>query len=477
MRLAWRVFLSTSLVMLVLIGIAGWSLRAVSRFVDVNAVLTDRTVPALRIETSLRDALPALIRIEGRWAVLQDPTYEGLWRERANRVARDLDALGGLLMTVEEERQLRKGRTSFAAYSARVQEAHADKAGARAAVPAVDTRRDIDRMQIALARLTDATQTNLARAQEEVRSLEVVTRKAIATALPLALVAGLVGAILVAYGMAGSLRRLSDASSDIARGSFPRPLAVRGGDDIARLTLAFNRMAQQLGEVDRMKEEFFAHISHELRTPLTAVREATLLLRDEIPGPLTPKQIRLVDIVRSSTERVLALVNRILELTRLQAGLLPYERRWVDLDKVVTRAVDELRPQAEARGLVLARNGTRPAGGVQGDEERLLQVLVNLVGNAIKYTPSGGRVGVHTHDRGDDVEVTIEDTGVGIAPAALPRVFDRYWQASGTRGGSGLGLAIVKSVVEAHGGTVHAESAPGTGSRFTIRLPRRGAPG
>ena len=169
-------------------------------------------------------------------------------------------------------------------------------------------------------------------------------------------------------------------------------------------------------------------------------------------------------------------MNRILELTRLQAGLLPYERRWVDLDKVVTRAVDELRPQAEARGLALERNGTRPAGGVQGDEERLLQVLVNLVGNAIKYTPPGGRVGVHTHDLGDDVEVTIEDTGVGIAPDALPRVFDRYWQASGTRGGSGLGLAIVKSIVEAHGGSVHAESTPGTGSRFTIRLPRRGAP-
>jgi len=101
---------------------------------------------------------------------------------------------------------------------------------------------------------------------------------------------------------------------------------------------------------------------------------------------------------------------------------------------------------------------------------------VNLVGNAIKYTPPGGRVGVHTHDLGDDVEVTIEDTGVGIAPDALPRVFDRYWQASGTRGGSGLGLAIVKSIVEAHGGSVHAESTPGTGSRFTIRLPRRGAP-
>jgi len=476
MRLAWRVFLSTSLVMLVLIGIAGWSLRAVSRFVDVNAVLIDRTVPALRIETSLHDALPALVRIESRWAVLQDPTYEGLWHERATRVARDLDALDHLLTTDEEKRQLRKSRTTFATYRARVRAARANAVGARAPAPAVDTRRDLERMQRTLARVTDATQANLSRAQHDVQSLEVTTRKAIATALPLALVAGLVGAILVAYGMAGALRRLSDAATDIGHGSFPRPLAVHGGDDIARLTVAFNRMAEQLGEVDRMKEEFFAHISHELRTPLTAVREATLLLRDEIPGPLTPKQVRLVDIVRASTERVLALVNRILELTRLQAGLLPYERRWVDLDKVVTRAVDELRPQAEARGLALERNGTRPAGGVQGDEERLLQVLVNLVGNAIKYTPPGGRVGVHTHDLGDDVEVTIEDTGVGIAPDALPRVFDRYWQASGTRGGSGLGLAIVKSIVEAHGGSVHAESTPGTGSRFTIRLPRRGAP-
>src|SRR5581483_2595832 len=155
-------------------------------------------------------------------------------------------------------------------------------------------------------------------------------------------------------------------------------------------------------------------------------------------------------------------------------GLSAFDRRWVDLDKLVARTLEELRPEADARGLVLDRNGDRPAGGVMGDEERLLQVLVNLVANAIKFTPAGGAVRVHTTDHGADVEIAVEDTGVGIPPDALPRVFDRYWQGSGTRGGSGLGLAIVKSIVQAHGGGVDATSGEHGGSRFTVRLPRRG---
>src|SRR5262245_11514048 len=475
MRLAWRVFLSTSLVMLVLIGIAAWSLRAVNDFVHTNATIVERTVPAIRLETSLRESLIALVRLESRWGVLRDPRYAALWEARAERISGDLAGLSAFLTHPDELRLHRKSTTAFATYRRLALGTRRAAKGRHPAATERGTRLAAARTQLALERLTDATSAALERSQEDTHALEQRTRHAVVGALPIAVIAGLAGATLVAIGMARALRRISAAAGQIAEGTFPGPVAVRGSDEIAKLGDAFNRMAHQLGELDRMKRDFFAHISHELRTPLTAVREATHLLREQIPGPLTAKQGRLVDIIGGSAERVLGLVNQILDLSRLEAGLLAIDRRWVDLDKVVGRAVDELRPQAEARGLVLERDGARPAGGVLGDEERLLQVFVNLVSNAIKFTPPGGTVRVGTVARDDEVEIAVTDTGVGIAPDALPHVFERYWQVDGARGGSGLGLAIVKSIVQAHGGTVLADSTPGAGSRFAVRLRRQGA--
>jgi len=250
------------------------------------------------------------------------------------------------------------------------------------------------------------------------------------------------------------------------------PVGVEGRDEIGHLAQAFNRMVERLREADRMKEEFFSHISHELRTPLTSVREAATLLRDEVPGVLAPKQARLVEIIAASTDRVLRLVNEILELSRLRAGLLAIDRRNVDVGNLVHRALEQVRPQAEARGLRMESNGAIDGARVLGDEERLLQVLVNLLGNAIKFTPPGGAVRLGVTAGTDRVEVAVEDTGVGIPPEALPRVFERYWQARGTRAGTGLGLAIVKSIVEMHGGRVQAHSSEGKGSRFVVQLPR-----
>ncbi|HYR95322.1 MAG TPA: HAMP domain-containing sensor histidine kinase [Candidatus Binatus sp.] len=472
MGLAAKTFLATSLVMLALVAIAAWGVRAVSQLVGVNQAIITRSIPALRLETSLRESMGSLMRLEARGAVLRDARYEALWDARAERTARDLDRLRDLLATREERKYHRKARASLAAYR---ELAPAERGAAAPGGRGTASRGAAARAETAFERLTEATYAALEDARDDARRLELRTWRAVFTALPAAVLAGLAAAGLLAFGMTRSLRRLSVAAGEIAQGVFPGAVQVRGADEIGELARAFNHMAERLGEIDRLKEEFFADISHELRTPLTAVREATNLLQDEVPGPLAPKQARLVEIVGASTDRVLGLVNRILDLSRLKADLLAFDCRSVDLDRVVARALDELRPRAEARGLLLERNGDRPAGAVRGDEERLLQVLVNLVGNAIKFTPPGGAVRVHSVDRGEEVEITVEDTGAGIPADALPHVFDRYWQAAGARGGSGLGLAIVKSIVQAHGGGVRAESREGAGSRFSVRLPRGGA--
>jgi len=168
-----------------------------------------------------------------------------------------------------------------------------------------------------------------------------------------------------------------------------------------------------------------------------------------------------------STERLLRLVNEVLDLSRASAGLLSLERGWFDAGAVIARTLDELRPQAEQRGVALRfENGAR-APRLFGDQDRVVQMVVNLVANALRFTPSGGSVTVRVHATDTDVQVLVEDTGAGIGAELLPHVFERFRQAHGGRGGTGLGLAIVRAMAEAHGGrvTVGAETPVPVGAR------------
>jgi signal transduction histidine kinase len=179
----------------------------------------------------------------------------------------------------------------------------------------------------------------------------------------------------------------------------------------------------------------------------------------------------MVDIIRRSTDRLLRLVNQILDVSRLRAGVLPLERVPLDLDWLVGRAIDELRPQADEAKVTLERERVGTRFTVVGDEDRLVQVVVNLLANAVRFTPVGGRVTVRLVDAGSECEIQVEDTGVGIPPAELPHVFESYRQAHPGKGGTGLGLAIVRQIADAHGGRVRLESEPGRGSTFTVEFP------
>ena len=310
------------------------------------------------------------------------------------------------------------------------------------------------------------------RVQAEVARLETRTWAGVVVAVAASVGLALLATAVIAIRITRSLRRLSVATAAVAAGSFRDPLPAGGRDEVSVLARAFNAMAARLRQLDEMKEEFFATFSHELRSPLTSVREASHLLADEVPGPLTPKQKRLVGIIQRSSDRLLRLVNQILDVSRLRAGLLPLARGPVDLDRLVGRALEELRPQAEEAGVTLDRERVGERFVVDGDEDRLVQVVVNLLANAVRFTPAGGRVIARVVDAGPECEVQVEDTGLGIPAAELPHIFDSYRQAHAGKGGTGLGLSIVRGLVQAHAGRVTVESYEGKGSRFTVLLPR-----
>lgn len=466
MRLSYKVFMTSALVIVALVAVATWSLLAISRLVDVNRGIATQSLPALRMGTSLREQLAGLTRTESDAGPGAAEVAQRAWNDRAARMAKEFDLLRLFLSTDEERWQHQEATVAFATYRRLA-----------AMGPGLDSERrlTVDRTEAHLDRMLGATYGALEETQSEARRLEGHTWHTVYWALLVSLAAGLATTAILSVHLTRSLSRLSVATAQLADGAFTEPIPVTSRDEIGELARSFNRMAARLREVDHLKEEFFSHISHELRTPLTSIKEATHLLVDGVQGPLTPKQERLVGIIAASSDRILRLVNEVLELSRLRARLLPIERRPVDIEKVIVRALEELRPQIEEKGLAIGRATSGTDFALQGDEDQLLRVVVNLVGNAVKFTPHGGAVTVGLTDVGPAVEIAIEDTGIGIPATHLTSIFDPYKQAHRGHGGSGLGLAIVKGIVEAHGGSVEVESRAGRGSRFLVRLPRDGA--
>src|ERR671936_368927 len=221
-----------------------------------------------------------------------------------------------------------------------------------------------------------------------------------------------------------------------------------------------------------MKDEFVALISHDLRTPLTSVMgflELTLD-SDELPDA----ERGYLEVVERNSQRLLHLVNDLLFVARLEAGEMDLHFDEVDLAQVVRQAVEEAAPRARAKEISLESN-TDSVPPISADRGRMFQLLDNLVGNAIKFTPAGGNVAVRLSREGDFLRLEVEDSGIGIAPDDQGQLFDRFFRASNTRDapvpGTGLGLYIARAIVEAHGGRIAVESSPGAGTCFCVELP------
>src|SRR5213594_986223 len=440
MRLGSKIFLTSALVIIVLAGVGFLSLRALGRLVSVNREIATRTVPTLRLTASAREAIAPLVRLEARAIVLGDPRYATAWTERAARVADNLERLAEYAVSEREAFYLHEASAAFEGYRRVVAEEQALlQRGERArALRLTDTDARVlaEDVQENLDGLMAATHTRVLAAQAEAARMEARTWTAVLIALGAAVGLALLGTAVVAQRMTRSLALLSSATAEVAAGAFREPIVVESRDEIGALARSFNSMASRLREMDDMKRDFFETVSHELRSPLTSIRGAADLLRDGVPGPLTEKQERLMDIIGQSSERLLGLVNQILEMSRLRAGLVELDRKPLNLAWLVDRVVDELHPRAEEADVTLERERVGANFTYLGDEERLHQLVVNLGANAIRFTPRGGRVVARVIDAGSEFELQVEDTGVGIPADALPHIFDAYRQAHRERGGT-----------------------------------------
>jgi signal transduction histidine kinase len=242
----------------------------------------------------------------------------------------------------------------------------------------------------------------------------------------------------------------------------------------ARLFREIEDKSRQLEIASKHKSQFLANMSHELRTPLNAVLGYTEMLLDGVYGEVIGEAHEIMEYIQSNGEHLLALINDVLDLSKIEAGQLTLTLDEYAVQSVVEAVVSVTQPLARAKGLDLQTSIPEDLPLGRGDERRLTQVLLNLVGNAIKFTDAGS-VRITARTVGELLELTVTDTGPGIALADQERIFDAFQQvdSSSTRqkGGTGLGLAISKRIIRMHGGTIAVESAPGQGSTFRIRVP------
>jgi signal transduction histidine kinase len=238
---------------------------------------------------------------------------------------------------------------------------------------------------------------------------------------------------------------------------------------------------RQLEIANRHKSEFLANMSHELRTPLNAVIGFSEVLLARMFGELNAKQAEYVDDIRDSGRHLLSLINDILDLSKIEAGRMELEPSRVDLPAAIENALMLVRERAHRHGIALSARLDEGLGEVVADERKLKQVLVNLLANAVKFTPEGGRVEIAAARHDGTLEIAVSDTGVGIAPEDQATIFEEFRQVGADRTrrveGTGLGLSLVKRLVELHGGTVRLQSELGKGSTFTVRLPVSPWPG
>jgi signal transduction histidine kinase len=298
-----------------------------------------------------------------------------------------------------------------------------------------------------------------------------------AGSLVLALLLGLA----LSWSLTGPIRKMDSQLAAIASGDFSGDVNVPNRDELGTLAANLNRMRDQLGRLygevetaSRHKSEFLANMSHELRTPLNAVIGFSEVLQDRLFGDLNDKQAEYVGDIHTSGQHLLALINDILDLSKIEAGRMDLQVVPFALSEVLQNSVALIRERATRQGTALGLEVEPSAGAITADERKIKQVVFNLLTNALKFTTRGGHVDVTARGDDDDVFVSVRDDGVGIARADQGRIFEEFQQVgtSHLQEGTGLGLALSRRFVELHGGRLWVESEPGQGSTFIFSLPR-----
>ncbi|MFQ5850101.1 MAG: ATP-binding protein [Candidatus Binatia bacterium] len=447
--------------------------------------LNDLTRSALKIDNRiigygerLTDALLSQIRYERKFIITRDHTLHEQFRLFEKDFEQYLDEAQSIAESSRVKHLLNQVNVQHRLYQSLFNEEIGYlKSGRTYAQNRYRQEKEkvTDGMIQGLKKIKAHSQQSISEKITRLDALGTNTRRAAIVLTGTSLIFGVLISLFITRSITLPISAMEKKTREIAKGDFCWDLALSSPPEIAELANAFNLMCNRLNELDKLKSDFFSTMSHELRTPLTSIKEGIGLLMEDMGEAITDRQRRVLRILSEESNRLIVQVNSLLDLSKMEAGMMTYNFEQASLSPLIEKVVSEMGPLAEAKKIFLETDISKDLRIIKVDFERILQVLRNLIGNAVKFTPEGGRVTVSARPTDRATEVSVADTGPGIPQENLITIFEKFQQADPTASsgikGTGLGLAIVQHIISSHGGRIWVESEPGQGSTFIFVLP------
>lgn len=486
LSLFWRLVLGSLSIVVVVAGVNVYALTQLRQLTALNSELVSRHYPAIESAKRLINGISSQLRNEKKYLIVRDAALLRDFDQEAEDFQRRLAVLLKQEESEEARRLLERVKQEHDEYRVLVR-AQANAAGESGRkVDAGHERRRNER----IGKLTDLLDAYISLCEVRVGAVmaesldrtaqaETVLKELLLVSILLTIALATAASVSILY----PLRRVQQHIRVIGQGHFGASLHAAVPQELRELVDTVNWMGGKLKEIDDLKAEFFSHISHELRAPLASIRAGVQLLLDQVAGPLTPQQRETLEIMNDSSQRLIQQISTLLDLSKMEAGMMDYHIASADLKRLADGSVNKVRWLAESKRVPVFIHAPDSRLWVPMDAARIEQVLDNLLSNALKFSPEGAAVHVRIEPdpAAGGIRVAVEDAGPGIAPEDLPHIFDRFYQGrrQGQQmlAGSGVGLALAKKIVDAHHGRIWVESREGSGTivQFVLPILERGA--
>lgn len=473
-----RLIIGYLTIFILVIAVSAYTILQLNQFNNVTHYILDIDNRIIDYEKKLTDSLLSQMRYERKYIIIKDDAIYDQFLLAEVDFIENLEEVISIADTPKKKDLMKRVKDYHERYLSLFNE-EVEYVRANKRYPQdlykQEKEKAVDEIMEELERLKVYTQKSTYDKIKKLGEAGAIARKIVMIIAIISLFWGITISLFITRSITKPLSIMIDKTREIANGVLKSDLNLFSPPEIGELTKAFNSMCDKLKMVDKMKSDFFSTMSHELRTPLTSIKEGTSLLLEGIGGELTEKQKKLSTIIAEENNRLIDLVNSLLDISKMEVGMMVFNFTYANITPLINKAITEIEPLATAKNINLKMETIQDLPIVKMDCERILQVLRNLIGNAIKFTPDGGQVKVSARLIDGNLEVSVLDTGPGIPKENLTIIFEKFQQAPLTGlhqiKGTGLGLAIVKHIITAHGGRVCAKSEIGQGSSFIFALP------
>jgi signal transduction histidine kinase len=494
MKITTRIIFGYGLFIAILLGMAIYQIFTINRMQSINRTLRESNFQnALTCLQALRDH-DLVEEYTRKSFALADPDYLKQLKEFQKDYETRLIQLRSNAVSEEERVEIGRLERFWRSFVINLRQLQQTLPEDGAILPK-NLQEDLDRLRTQTFSVYQSSLRSMSSEVEKSRKTSEAAALILGCSVFVALSISIVVSFFIYRSISNPLKHLTEGTRAIAEGKFYYRLDTSRSDEFSQLAKDFNTMTRRLNELDEMKKDFVSHVSHELKVPLVSMQETIQLLLGQIPGPLTEKQKRLLELNLQSGHRLTSMISNLLDLSKIEAGVIEYEMKSQNLIPLVQNVVAEIEVQAHEKQIQIRTALPDQPLLVECDSGQIMQVIVNLVSNAVKFSPKKGTVQIRVEMIKRIPEeipssqfnlvvssgkkdcyglVTVTDSGTGIPDSEKEKIFEKFHQVKrGNRiagQGVGLGLAISRTIVEAHRGAIWVEDNPGGGSRFRLLL-------